>query len=52
LIPLEEEKAELLLNEMEKESSEEVRELLEYDRYEVGSLMTTDYIVFKESHDH
>jgi len=46
---LEDEKVELLLNEMEKESSEDVRELLEYDDKEVGSLMTTDYLSFRES---
>ena len=42
------EKAELLLNEMEKESSEEVRELMEYDDNQVGALMTTDFLTFKE----
>jgi len=46
---LEDEKVELLLNEMEKESSEEVRELLEYEDKEVGSLMTTDYLSFRET---
>jgi len=46
---LEDEKVELLLNEMEKESSEDVRELLEYEDKEVGSLMTTDYLSFRES---
>jgi magnesium transporter len=46
---LEEEKAELILNEMEKESSEEVRELLEYEDEEVGSLMTTDFLSFRET---
>ena len=46
---LEDEKVELLLNEMEKESSEEIRELLEYEDKEVGSLMTTDYLSFRES---
>jgi magnesium transporter len=45
---LEDEKVELLLNEMEKESSEEVRELLEYEDKEVGSLMTTDYLSFRQ----
>jgi magnesium transporter len=45
---LEEDKAEKLLNEMEKESSEEVRELLEYPGKYVGSLMTTDYMVFHD----
>ena len=43
------EKVELLLNEMEKESSQDVRELLEYEDKEVGSLMTTDYLSFQES---
>jgi magnesium transporter len=47
---LEDDKAELLLNEMEKESSEEVRELMEYSSHEVGSIMTTDYLSFKENH--
>jgi Mg/Co/Ni transporter MgtE len=46
---LKDEKVELLLNEMEKESSEEVRELLEYEDKEVGSLMTTDYLSFRET---
>jgi magnesium transporter len=45
---LEEEKAELLLHEMEEESSQEVRELLEYEDHEVGSIMTTDFVTFKE----
>ena len=34
---------------MEKESSEDVRELLEYEDKEVGSLMTTDYLSFHET---
>ncbi len=34
---------------MEKTASEEVRELLEYDNDEVGSLMTTDYIAFNKN---
>ena len=46
---LEDEKVEQLLNEMEKESSEEVRELLEYEDKEVGSLMTTDFLSFRET---
>ncbi|MEI8085093.1 MAG: CBS domain-containing protein [Paludibacter sp.] len=46
---LEDEKVELLLNEMEKESSEDVRELLEYEDNEVGSLMTTDFLSFRET---
>ncbi|MCK9413059.1 MAG: CBS domain-containing protein [Prolixibacteraceae bacterium] len=45
---LEEEKAELLLNEMEAESSSEVRELLEYENYEVGSIMTTEILAYRE----
>jgi flagellar motility protein MotE (MotC chaperone)/sporulation protein YlmC with PRC-barrel domain len=45
---LAEDKAEKLLEEMEKESSEEVRELLEYPDKYVGSLMTTDYYTFNE----
>ncbi len=43
---LEDEKAELLLKEMDMESSQEVRELLEYDDHLVGSIMTTDYLSF------
>jgi magnesium transporter len=43
-----EEKAEELLNEMEDEASDEVRELMEYEDNEVGSLMTTDFVVFKD----
>jgi magnesium transporter len=45
---LEEEKAEELLQEMDKEASAEVRELMEYPDNQVGSLMSTDYISFKE----
>lgn len=45
---LEEEKAEMLLHEMEAETSQEVRELLEYEDNEVGSLMTTEILFFKE----
>ena len=45
---LAEDKAEKLLEEMEKESSEEVRELLEYHEKYVGSLMNTDYYTFNE----
>lgn len=45
-----EEKAEALLNEMENEASTEVRELMEYEDYEVGSLMTTDYVAFKDQY--
>ena len=39
-------KAEELLNEMEHESSKEVRELLEYPDKVVGSIMSTDYMTF------
>ncbi|HEX3043980.1 MAG TPA: CBS domain-containing protein [Bacillota bacterium] len=45
---LHEDKAEELLQEMEKEASEEVRELMEYPDHCVGSIMSTDYIFFKE----
>ena len=44
---LSEHKAEELLNNMEKESSDEVRELMEYEDNEVGSLMSTEYISLK-----
>ncbi|HEX3026526.1 MAG TPA: CBS domain-containing protein, partial [Clostridia bacterium] len=40
------ERAERLLSEMESVSSEEVRELMEYDEDEVGSLMSTDFLSF------
>ena len=43
---LEDDRAELLLKEMEAESSQEVRELLEYPENSAGSLMTTDILVF------
>jgi len=33
---------------MEKEASDEVRELMEYPENTVGSLMTTDFIAFKK----
>lgn len=46
---LEDDKAELLLKEMEAGSSQEVRELLEYDDDLVGSIMTTDYLSFTGS---
>jgi magnesium transporter len=46
---LEDDKAELLLKEMEAESSQEVRELLEYGDDLVGSIMTTDYLSFSET---
>lgn len=44
---LSENKAEELLRNMEKEASDEVRELMEYEDDEVGSLMSTEYISFK-----
>jgi magnesium transporter len=43
---LEDEKAEMLLKEMDIVSSQEVRDLLEYDDDLVGSIMTTDYMFF------
>lgn len=46
---LEEDTAELLLNEIEKESSDDIREILEYEDEEVGSLMMTEFISFKEN---
>ncbi len=46
---LEADKAELLLREMEEASSQEVRELLEYDDDLVGSIMTTDYLSFSSN---
>jgi magnesium transporter len=45
---LDDEKAEEILLEMEAEASEEVRELMEYPENQVGSLMATDYISFRE----
>lgn len=44
---IEDEKAELLLKEMDIESSQEVRELLEYPDNLAGGLMTTDVISFR-----
>lgn len=46
---IDEEKAEKLLSEMESEASEEVRELMEYEDDEIGSLMTTDFISFSKN---
>lgn len=46
---LREHEAETLLNSMEKDASTEVRELMEYEDDEVGSLMSTDFISFKIS---
>jgi magnesium transporter len=43
---LEDDKAEMLLKEMDIESSQEVRELLEYADDRVGSIMTTDFLSF------
>jgi len=45
---IEEDRAEKLLAEMGKESSEEVRELLEYTDKVVGSIMSTDFLTFHE----
>ncbi len=47
---LEDEKAELLLKEMEEDSSQEVRELLEYPENRVGSIMTTEFLTYRESY--
>jgi magnesium transporter len=44
---MEDEKAELLLKEMDIESSQEVRELLEYPDNLAGGLMTTDILSFR-----
>lgn len=46
---LDEEDAEELLNNMEHGASSEVRELMEYDDNSVGSLMSTDFISFKNN---
>jgi len=43
------EKVEELLNSMEKEAAGEIRELLGYDSKAVGSLMSTDFVFFKNS---
>lgn len=40
------ETVEEFLSNMEKEASDEVRELLEYDDKEIGSLMSTDYLSY------
>jgi Mg/Co/Ni transporter MgtE len=45
---LENKRAEELLKEMEKETSDEVRELLEYPNTKVGSLMSTDVLSFNQ----
>lgn len=42
-------RSEALLQEMDSETSDEVRELMEYKDYEVGSLMTTEYICFRDN---
>jgi len=44
---LEDEKAEMLLSEMEKDSSQEVRDLLEYSDNRVGSIMSTEVLMFR-----
>ena len=46
---MEKEKVEELLNSMEKEAAGEIRELLEYDSKAVGSLMSTDFVSFKNN---
>jgi len=42
------EKVELLLNEMEKNTSKEVRELLDYPDHAVGSIMSTEVMSFNK----
>jgi Mg/Co/Ni transporter MgtE len=44
---IEDDKAELLLKEMDSEVSQEVRELLEYPDNHAGGLMTTDVLSFR-----
>ncbi|HEY8805648.1 MAG TPA: CBS domain-containing protein [Clostridium sp.] len=46
---MDEEKVEELLNSMKKEASDEIRELLEYDSKAVGSLMSTDFVSFRNN---
>ncbi|MDR3705486.1 MAG: CBS domain-containing protein [Paludibacteraceae bacterium] len=46
---LEDSKAELLLKEMEMDSSDEVRKLLEYEDDMVGSIMSTEMLVFNKT---
>jgi Mg/Co/Ni transporter MgtE len=46
---VDEEKADLLLREMDSEASVKIRDLMEYEDYEVGSLMTTDFVCFRET---
>jgi magnesium transporter len=46
---LEEEKAELLLKEMEHDTSQEVRELLDYPENSVGSIMSTEILTFDQN---
>jgi len=43
------EKVELLLNEMEKDTSQEVRELLDYPDHAVGSIMSTEVMSFNKN---
>ena len=43
------EKVELLLNEMEKDTSQEVRELLDYPDNTVGSIMSTELMSFNKN---
>ena len=46
---LKQEQVEALLKEMQLDASEEVRELMDYDDNEVGSIMTTEYVFFNEN---
>lgn len=45
---LKDDKAEQILREMDRETSDEVRELMEYDDDTVGSIMSTDYVSFNK----
>jgi Mg/Co/Ni transporter MgtE len=42
------EKVEMLLNEMEEDTSQEVRELLDYPNHTVGSIMSTEFLSFNQ----
>ena len=43
---LPDDRAEKILREMNRETSDEVRELMEYPEDTVGSVMSTDYVSF------
>ena len=44
---MEESEGELLLKESDKESTEEVSKLIEYDTHKVGSFVNTDFLMVK-----